>query len=305
MLVDADAAHAVVDLRPDAAGVEGRLVELDGELERAVELLVLAGRDHVVPAGDLGLEFGGGHLEMVGQGFERVELPDHLVLEAVAKGLGLLDALAVGEADRIDGLAVFHEAEDGVGAGLAVGKFVAEALAGAHVDHDAHREAGDRVELAHETEALFVGRGPGAELDLVDLDRGAADGEHLEHAFAGGAHVVRGVEALVKRRILLHAEPEVAREAARGHDHALARGVGLKHAGLLLRELVAFADLEADDAAFGVADEFLHLGVEVHVDAVLAAAVGERARDAAAVDSTVCMMRGTLWPPKCCTKFLY
>ena len=123
---------------------------------------------------------------------------------------------------------------------------------------------------------------PGAELDLVDLDRSAADGEHFEHAFARGAEVVRGVKTVVERRILLHAEPEVAGEAARGHDHALACAVGLEDAGVFLRELVAFADLEADHAAVGVADEGFHLGVEVHVDAVLAAAVGERTGDAAA-----------------------
>ena len=94
--------------------------------------------------------------------------------------------------------------------------------------------------------------------------------------------MVRGVETFVERRILLLAEPDVAREPARRHDDPLAGAVGLQNARLFVREDVAFAHREADDAPFVVFHELLHLGAKVHFDAELGAGFGERARDAAA-----------------------
>ena len=94
--------------------------------------------------------------------------------------------------------------------------------------------------------------------------------------------MVRGVETFVEARILLHAEPEVAREPARRHDDALPGPVGLHDAGRFFREEVTFADFEPDHAAGFIPHELFHLRAQVHFDPVLLAGFGERTRDAAA-----------------------
>ena len=79
---------------------------------------------------------------------------DSAILEAVLQRLRLFNTLAVGEANRIHGLAIFHQAQDGVGTFLTVSEFIAEATAVANINHDAHREAGDRIEPVSYTHLL-------------------------------------------------------------------------------------------------------------------------------------------------------
>ena len=75
-----------------------------------MEFLVVLRLHHFVEARDLLDEGLGRNAVSLRQVFERVELLDDAVLETVLEGLSLGNALAVGKADGIDGLAVLHEA---------------------------------------------------------------------------------------------------------------------------------------------------------------------------------------------------
>lgn len=103
VLRDTDAAHAVVNFRPDAGRIERSLFNFNSESERTVELFVFAFTD-------VGVEF----FNLLDQCFlrntvsickfsQRIELLDDAVLQTILQCLSLFDADAVGEANRVNG----------------------------------------------------------------------------------------------------------------------------------------------------------------------------------------------------------
>ena len=225
----------------------------------------------------VGLDAGG-----LGEGFERVVLLDDLAFEHFFKEARalLLERLHVGfVADGEALLAVGLFDHDGVGADLAVGELVDEALAFG-VDPEAVFGGGRLVELPADAHALFLRVGPRTALDPVVLDLGAADVVGFTPEFARGARLVRRAELVRELRVVHLAELDVGREAAVAENDALPGGDELHLAGVFLREAIAFSDFETDHAALVVADDVFDVGTQADLNAEFLALVEFLAHDA-------------------------
>lgn len=136
VLRDTDAAHAVVDFRPDAGCIERSLFNFNSESERTVELFVFAFTDVGVELFNLLDQCFLRNTVSICKFSQRIELLDDAVLQTILQCLSLFDADAVGEANRVNGFSVFVELlKDGVGTSLAVSEFVDETSASALVNH--------------------------------------------------------------------------------------------------------------------------------------------------------------------------
>ena len=270
LFVDHDAAHRVVDLRAAFDAVERALG--DGQTvvegEDAAEVLVFAGLDEAVELLDFFEEGVLLDAEVVGEGFERVELLDRAHFKRKLDE-GRVDGLhdgVVADGDRV----VFIRADDleeGVGLDLAAGVFVHEAAAGLAVDDEAEVHAGVVREVHGNAEALFTRVAVRQELEPAELNRSGADAEGLDQHAGGGAGLVRGVGRRDDARVLDLAEEDVAGEAAGGEHHALRGADDGLLAGLVFKvvghglvvEAVARAADDAGDGAVFVHDEVVEL----------------------------------------------
>ena len=171
--VDFKTAHGVVNARPQTNSVEGPLGVEDGIFEEhAVEFRVLHGFHIAVEFFVFFLKGGIVQLVEVRQRFEVVEFTNNAVLECGFKLFGLhvfADDFVhhVGFAGVDDRR--FTKGNNGISANFTVAGFFNEALAGCRVNHGAvadHRFHGKWGQ----TEAVFVGRSPGAQLDPVHVD---------------------------------------------------------------------------------------------------------------------------------------
>ena len=274
------AAHGVVDLRPQAGGVEGGGVDGDGVLgDGLAELLVVLGLDDLVVALHLGQEGVDGHPEVLGELLEAVELPADAGLQAPLE-LAAAPVGHVGVAGDLDER--LADLEDHVAVALAVGELVDAALAGPGVD--AGGVAGHRVDpgRAHAV-ALLVGAAPRAALDPVEVHGQGAALDGGAEALGGGAGGVGAVDGPVQARVVLHAPLDVAAEAARGQDHAAA---GLDVEGLAGGHVVvrgARAQLGAHDAAALVLHQVCQHGPGLDLDAHLGEPLLQRQHDGGAV----------------------
>ena len=259
VVVRDEAAHAVMDLGLEFADVPRTFDERDlVVVDVAAPDRVGLGLHDLVEFLDLCLEGVGLDAGGLGEGFERVVLLDDLAFEHFFKEARalLLERLHVGfVADGEALLAVGLFDHDGVGADLAVGELVDEALAFG-VDPEAVFGGGRLVELPADAHALFTRATPRATLDPVVLDLEGADGGRFTPHFGRGTRLVRRIERFVELRILEHAELHVGGEAAVAEHHALRRADRLHLARVGLREAVAFADLNALDAVVTADDVF-------------------------------------------------
>lgn len=285
LVVDFKTAHAVVDARPEANGEERAFFVRNGVVkDHAVEFRILLGL-HVAVEVVVGLlELIKRDLQIVSHGLERriflddagftgvlIELIGHVLADDVGLGVHRGRVDQAGMADR----------DDGVSANLAVAGFLDETLAGGRIDHRAVADGGFNEER-RDAEALFVRRGPRAELNPVHLNRVGADFLSLLNRFAGCAGLVGRGEGSGEARVVGHAHLDILREAAGSEEHAL-RGSDVDDlAGLFLAERVAGAGLDAFDAALVVDDELLDLRAKLRLDADFLQAFEHRENEAGA-----------------------
>lgn len=147
------------------------------------------------------------------------------------------------------------------------------------IDHGPEADAGFNEERRN-AEALFVGRGPGTELDPVHLDGVGADFLGFHDHFARGARMVRGGELVREARVLAHAVLDVLGEAAGGDEDALG-GAHVDHlAGVLAAEAVARAGLDADHFLLVVDDDLVDDEAQARLNAEFLE-LGEHRKDEA------------------------
>ena len=181
----------------------------------------------------------------VGQGFGRIKGLHDALFEPRLQGFGRNVSDVVDAHREHRGMS---RRDDRVGADLAVAGFVHEALPGFRINHEA--VAHDRFDdLRSNAEALFVGRGPGTELNPVHLNVGRTDALRRHQGVARGAGLVRRFELRPETRVVEFAQFHVLREAAAREDEALLHADAHVLAALFIREFVALRDHGARDAA--------------------------------------------------------
>ena len=240
-----ETAHRVVDARPEADRIELALIYLRVVEDLRVEGRILLRLHGFVPGLERRQEGVLRDLMEVGQGFRRIKGLDDALFQARLQGFRR-DVSDVVDAHRQD--RGMSRRDDRVGADLAVAGFVHEALPGFRIDHEA--VAHDRLDdLGRHAEALFVGRGPGSELNPVHLNVGRADALRRHQGVARGAGLVRRFKLRPEARVVKLAKFHVLREAAARQDEALLHAHAHVLPALFVRELVAFRDHGARDAA--------------------------------------------------------
>ena len=168
------------------------------------------------------------------------------------------------------------DGNDGVGANLAVARFLNEALAGCRVDHQTVADGGFNKERC-QSEAVFIGAGPRTELDPVHLNGVGADHLCGLQSFARCARMVGGSEFFVQARIMFHTHLDILAEAAGGKQHAL-RGTDVVNlTGLFTTETIVTASLHAQNGTgFGINDQFVNDRAKLHGNAVFLALLVHR-----------------------------
>ena len=273
----------MVHTRPQAHNVEGAVAVLDSVLEHhAVEVRILLSLDVAVELLVGLLQFVVRDLVRISEFLQVGDLLDHAVLHGAVKQFRrhvLADDLVFCVLDAGVDQGRMADGNDGVGANLTVAGFLNEALAGSRINHRAVTDSGFHKERS-QTEAVFIGAGPRAELNPVHLDGVGTDHLSSLQSVARSTRMVGGAELLVQTRIVFHTHLDVLAEAAGGEQNTLGGAVVGNLAGLFTAEAIVFADLDAEHSALVVNNEVIDDRAQLHGDAVFLALLVHRVDEA-------------------------